>query len=350
MTSFLKKYYRLLRGCYIYLRYIIFRRKNTVHEDKLIFFELNHNRFERYFYLLCKFFLIEGYQIGIKINFNFLGNIERYSKLLLVDENVHFFWRNQKSKQFFQTNATSKKGIFLSDRYFDKSSENSYHVPMSLHPLMYQDEFWNEIIESTSTRKKAIFFAGSLEKGHYDRKELELKFGVFNRVFLANFLSKTKHWLMVDNFQEIENGAEKKIYFLDRNKVDVPMPILRKTLRKFSFFLACPGVSMPFSHNIIEAMSVGCIPIIEENYANLFNPKLIHLENAIIFAHDEENLKETIELAFTLDEFQINKMHNSVNDYYSSHLIPKSVLINLFDNQLSTCFLNAEAFSVSYIK
>jgi hypothetical protein len=350
MTSFLKKYYRLLRGSYIYLRYIIFRRKNTVNYDKLIFFDLNHNRFERYFYLLCKFYLLEGYQIGIKINFNFLGNIERYSKLLLVDENVHFFWRNQKSMQFFYTNPNSKKGIFLSDHYFVKSSEDSYHIPMSLHPLMYQDEFWNEIIESTTSRKKAIFFAGSLEKGHYDRKELELKFGVFNRVFLANFLSTTQHWFLISNFQEIENSAEKKIYFLDRNKVEVPMSILRKTLSEFSFFLACPGVSMPFSHNIIEAMSVGCIPIIEENYANLFNPKLIHLENAIIFRHSKENLIEMIELAFNLDEYQINKMHNNVNEYYSTHLIPKSVLNNLFDNQLSTCLLNAEAFSVSYIK
>jgi hypothetical protein len=106
---------------------------------------------------------------------------------------------------------------------------------------------------------------------------------------------------------------------------------------------------MPFSHNIIEAMSVGCIPIIEENYALKFQPSFIHLENALIFKHSQENLVETIDLAFSLGDVKLHEMINNVRNYYSSYLTPKKVIQQLMDVEPSTCFLNAEAFSASYI-
>ena len=62
------------------------------------------------------------------------------------------------------------------------------------------------------------------------------------------------------------------------------MPDLRPTLAKFRYYMAYPGVFMPFSHNVFEAMSVGCIPIIEDKYADLFQPKLEHLKNSFKFS------------------------------------------------------------------
>jgi hypothetical protein len=320
-----------------------------VQEDKLIFFELNHNRFERYFYLLCKFYLLEGYQIGIKINFNFIGNLETYSALLLKEKNVYFFWKKPNSRQYFYTNLNSNVGILLSDYYFNPSTNKSYHVPMSLHPLMYHDGLWNEQIPINNKRSKSLFFAGSIEKGQYDRKEIEQKFGIFNRIYLFESLRQTKNWFSVKNINELAHIQDSKIYFLDRAILDIPMTYLRKTLSEFTFFFACPGVSMPFSHNIIEAMSVGCIPIIEENYARKFQPSFIHLENALIFKHSQENLVETIDLAFSLGEEKLQEMINNVRNYYSSYLTPKNVIQQLMDGEPSTCFLNAEAFSASYI-
>ncbi|MCF8408709.1 MAG: hypothetical protein K9G36_07000 [Crocinitomicaceae bacterium] len=345
----IKKYYRILRGIFIYFRFVLFKKNGIRYPDKLVFFDLEHNRFERYFYLLCKFYLLEGYQIGIKINFNFIGNLETYSKLLLMEENVYFFWNKPNSRQYFHSNLNSKKGIFLSDYYFNPSSTKSYHVPMSLHPLMYHDGLWNERIPINYQRRKAVFFAGSIEKGQYDRVEIEQKFGIFNRIYLFESLRQTKYWFSVKNINELAPIQESKIYFLDRAILDIPMIQLRRTLSEFTFFFACPGVSMPFSHNIIEAMSVGCIPIIEENYARKFQPSFIHLDNALIFKHSRENLVETIDLAFSIGEEKLQEMINNVRNYYSSYLTPKNVIQNLMDVEPSTCFLNAEAFSASYI-
>jgi hypothetical protein len=61
------------------------------------------------------------------------------------------------------------------------------------------------------------------------------------------------------------------------------MEELRPTLSHFNFFLACPGFIMPYSHNVVEAMSVGAIPVIQDTYAHMFFPTLKHNINAIIF-------------------------------------------------------------------
>jgi hypothetical protein len=345
----IKKYYRILRGIFIYFRVILFKKNGIPNPEKLVFFDLEHNRFERYLYLLCKFYLLEGYQIGIKINFNFIGNLETYSALLLKEKNVYFFWKKPNSRKYFHSNLNSNDGILLSDYYFNPSTNKSYHVPMSLHPLMYHDGLWNEQIPINIQRSKAVFFAGSIEKGQYDRVEIEHKFGIFNRIYLFESLRQTKYWFSVKNINELAPIQESKIYFLDRAILDIPMTQLRRTLSEFTFFFACPGVSMPFSHNVIEAMSVGCIPIIEENYARKFQPSFIHLENALIFKHSQENLVETIDLAFSLGEEKLQEMINNVRNYYSSYLTPKNVIQQLMDVEPSTCFLNAEAFSASYI-
>jgi hypothetical protein len=53
------------------------------------------------------------------------------------------------------------------------------------------------------------------------------------------------------------------------------MDELRHWLAKFDFYFALPGVVMPFSHNIIEAISVGCIPFIQQSSSHLFLSQLV---------------------------------------------------------------------------
>ena len=56
-------------------------------------------------------------------------------------------------------------------------------------------------------------------------------------------------------------------------------------LSKTDFFICPPGFCMPMCHNVIEAMAVGAIPVI--NYPEWFNPTLRHMENCIVF--DDRN-------------------------------------------------------------
>lgn len=337
-------------GVYIY-SFKIFLRKSDLKfsSNQIAFFDLTHNRFERYLYLLCKFYLMNGYIVVFKVNFTFLGNLERYSSMLLMEKDVYFSFKEKRTKFYFHTDISRKDGIYLSDEYFCKPNNYDYHIPMTQHPLMYHHGYWN--IEITPNKRfNSIFFAGSLEKGQYDRPEINSIFEIFNRQQLASLLVESQYWLDIENIQELNSEISQKIVFLNRKKVDVPMADLRLTLSKFNFFMACPGVSMPFSHNIIEAMSVGTIPIIEQNYALLFEPKLIHLENTIIFSNSKNSLFESIQQALLLKEEQIETIRQNVINYYNKYYLPIRVIEKLHLSEVNKCYLNAESFSVNYLR
>ena len=50
-----------------------------------------------------------------------------------------------------------------------------------------------------------------------------------------------------------------------------------------NFYFALLGVVLPFAHNVVEAMSAGVIPFLQEGYANLFQPALIDRLQAVTF-------------------------------------------------------------------
>jgi hypothetical protein len=127
------------------------------------------------------------------------------------------------------------------------------------------------------------------------------------------------------------------------------MDELRPTLAKFNYFLACPGVTMPYAHNIIEAMSVGCIPIIQKEYATMFFPALENEINAIIFSGLSE-LVSRIKFALNLPESQIGFMRREVTKYYNNQLTPLALRHKLLKYPYSKIYLQAEHNSVALIK
>ena len=102
---------------------------------------------------------------------------------------------------------------------------------------------------------------------------------------------------------------------------------------------------MPHSHNIIEAMSVGTIPLIQ--FGDRFYPPLIDGENAIFF-RDLNDLKNKIEYISHLEENEISQLRINVIDYYENNLSPKSFVrkINDLTNSRYELFLNVESISV----
>lgn len=72
-------------------------------------------------------------------------------------------------------------------------------------------------------------------------------------------------------------------------------------------------------HNVIEAMSVGTIPII--NYPEWLDPSLADMVNCIVF-DDKIDLIIKINLVLNLDKEKINEMKASVIEYYQNNLDP----------------------------
>jgi hypothetical protein len=113
-------------------------------------------------------------------------------------------------------------------------------------------------------------------------------------------------------------------------------------LNQCDFFIAPPGVVIPFSHNIIEAMSVATIPI--TNYGHLFEPPLIDGVHCLSFSNEEELIKK-VKQALEMDDAAKSDMRKNILTYYTNHLEPKAFAQKLL--QLNA-MKHIEYYSTSY--
>lgn len=86
---------------------------------------------------------------------------------------------------------------------------------------------------------------------------------------------------------------------------------------------------MPMCHNVIEAMAVGTIPII--NYPEWLNPGLVDMENCIAFDSKADLAKKITEV-LNMKREQIDEMRTRVIEYYQNNLDPAGFMKKLESN------------------
>ena len=313
--------------------------------------------YHRYFYTLIKFFSIEGYAVYYPacdlVEFRkkfFRKNAQPWNFFnLIFDEGLVILGEMPADKDFIELNDDN----ISPDYYFlaQERKEHFFRIPMTMHPLFYHMEHWQTPVKMVKKRKSTVFFSGNLDPGPYQK----FKRGIFqqeNRADICRHLRLKPFYKNIkteESLQEFIRGEEDfRVIMINTHEMDIYMPGLRSVLNEFNFFLALPGVFIPHSHNLIEALSVSMIPVIHENYASRMTPPFVHLENAILF-ENLEDLDEKINIAFKMDEEQINKMRKSVQDYYTENLTPHSVIKKIFSNKEKLFFLQAEQNSVKEI-
>jgi hypothetical protein len=313
-----------------------------------------HDNYERYTYLLAKLFELEGYQVVMRPNLKFLFSFgEHYLNHILTEKIVLFSARKPPNAIAVFSDRISNLHVdnFISKDYFSTIYEedaNSYHIPIGLHPTMYGNGLWNSPIKPTH-RKKAVFFAGQFDEFEYKRLRSKGKFNMPDRIHLRNLLKKLPNTTFPKSQQElIANSKDGQIDIVERSNFSVPTTVLRQTIAGYSFFIACPGVAMPISHNIYEAMSVKTIPIIHRDYAQMFHPPLTDYKNAILYG--DHNFTAKMQEVVLMDQKKINEMVAEVTTYYNTNLTPKAIVRKLMNPRASRYFLNAERASVSLMK
>jgi len=105
---------------------------------------------------------------------------------------------------------------------------------------------------------------------------------------------------------------------------------------------------MPYAHNLVEAMSVGAIPLIQKEYAEIIHPPLRHLVNAIVFI-DLPDLLEKIDFTYNISEDLLTNMKDNVVTYYQEYLTPK-VVINQLVNKKYKKFSITLFYIVDFLK
>jgi glycosyltransferase involved in cell wall biosynthesis len=91
-------------------------------------------------------------------------------------------------------------------------------------------------------------------------------------------------------------------------------------MSRSDFFISPPGWRMPHSHNLIEAMSVGTIPI--TNYHSYMRPPLTPGGDCLAFSTLEE-LENVIDRALNMEAKEVQRLRKGVISYYDENLEPE---------------------------
>jgi hypothetical protein len=192
-------------------------------------------------------------------------------------------------------------------------------MPYPMHPgiVNYAGRAQREACRRIENRR-GIFFSGS-QRAKYGRDVLRKGFDVLNRLEILDLVRASFSDRVVLSRDEGQHPMPIVLPAAEGAKANAPIPIERwlATLASHQFFLCCPGIAQPMCHNIIEAMSVGVIPIIE--YPERFSPPLIDGETAICY-RGQDGLADAVARVDRMSAGKILQMSENVAAHYDQHL------------------------------
>lgn len=351
---FRKKVKRKIVANFNYMRIIVIC-FFTKPKGKTVFLEITEIDINRYLYNLIKFFKLNGYTIYIPRNKSLINKLcqkkgeFKYASWILNGD-VKIGIPDLKNKTF----CITKKQ--LSNDYFSRrfqSEQGSYYVPMSQYPLLYDSLKDEENIVYSFKRKRSVFMAGNFDIKIYNNISNDGYFEITSRREVADFIYDQDYYYQLKSFENlieyIGSPLDFKVLLIDTTKdFKIKMSKLKDVLKEFDFFMALPGVVIPQSHNLIEAMAVGCIPIIHKTYANLFFPVLEHYQTAFVYENKQE-LDNILKEVFVLNEDEVILLRENVSNYYKKHLSPKAVVDTILNKNYSKIIIQAEHVSLNLL-
>jgi glycosyltransferase involved in cell wall biosynthesis len=251
--------------------------------------------------------------------------------------------------------ATAPKVPMLDSRPSSlDSSSQVLRAPYFMHPSVYHRGLHKSRSPSTAfdsaakqRRRFRIGFFGTHDRDFYTK---HYHFPGMNRFeILEAFFEK-----FGDSFVNLEGPpqdwkAEQIAVSIDARggdrsgKAFLSQDHYFEALHKCDFVLSPPGWCMPVSHNLIEAMFCGAIPI--TNGGAFMAEPLTDGLNCLEF-QDEEGLVPVIDRALAMDDCEVARMRKAVRDYYDRFLEPKAFGELAMQSNSSPILVSAEEHSV----
>jgi len=270
----------------------------------------------RYLYYLFRDFTSAGYFPLFKKNIRFWSSFphKRYKNLILDFPIATFESYNCIPKETILLTDHRKhnyagKTILVDYQHRLCQGDREIALPFSCSPSILHKNLNFEELSQKHPRTNQVFFGGAAQRPKYASQTLSDKYNVVTR---ADALDQI---LEAINNKVIAPNSPLKLHYKpeDRIPYDQWMP----TLGASEFFLALPGVEMPLSHNLIESLAVGTIPILQ--YPQYMSPPLIHDETCLVY-HDKESLIDTIKSVFSMSPEKKLDLSTKAKTYYNTHL------------------------------
>ena len=189
-------------------------------------------------------------------------------------------------------------------------------MPYPMHPatLRHLDRTDLHRLRDQRSDRQAILFAGS-QKARYGDQWMQREFGILSRLELLDTLRERFADRIDDSLRP--NASSRPIVLIDSRTAAISAEHWLPTLARARFFLCCPGGRQPLCHNLIEAMSVGTIPLIE--YGDRMTPRLRDGETAICF-RGRRGLIEAVERIDQMSDNELLGLSRRVATLYDEHL------------------------------
>lgn len=326
-------------------RYMDYRRwlkqQNTIipHDQPLVVFDFRDSRIDgpqgRRFYCLFIFFVRAGFYPLLRENYFFLGNIQDKYKKLCLQEKFSILRHAQSSlpaeyvlvtDKWCSSLSRSASQVITLNYQSDYSPDSTcFPMPFPMFPPVYAHQ---QDLHLKQYRQQArpwnIFFGGDANPEKYNKNSIR---DIYAKLSRAQILDVMRNNLDCQgSYRELHSNTEldkirnktiNGLVVMNTRKCKVEPINWLATLANSNFFLACPGVRYPMSHNLIEALAVGSIPITQ--YPEMFFPALEDGKNCLVF-NNEQELLEKIRQAIAMPAEQIISMRNAAQVYYDTYL------------------------------
>ncbi len=333
-----------------YRRWLKQQRRDVPQNQPLVVFDFRDTRIDgpqgRRFYCLFIFFIRAGFYPVLRDNYFALGNIQEKYKQLCLQEDFSVLQHERDLPQdyllitdkWYSSLARNAKKIITVNYQPDyQAGDACFPMPFPMFPPIYaaQQDLQLETFRQQQ-RQWTVFFGGDAEHGKYNKKSIRKIYAKLSRAQLLQSIKKILRpecSIELQNEGMLQNAKEKHhtgLVVMNTRQCKVAAEDWLSTIAHAHFFLACPGVRYPMSHNIIEAMAVGSIPITQ--YPEMFFPALEDGKNCLTFRNETE-LQTVIVKAMAMDESTVSALAQAAASYYEQYLAPTASIQQLLDHR-----------------
>lgn len=346
---------RLWRRYRWYLRPLIYRRyrrwlarqnREAPAHQPVAVFDFRDSRIDgpqgRRFYTLFMFFVRTGYYPMLARSYLFLANIGKKEKRHTLSEDFAILEPGGAPPADYvliTDRATSRwargasRIIRIDYRPEYQPGDGTFPMPFPLFPGVYargEDQHIHAL--RRHPRPWRVFFGGDALLGKYSQPSITR---VYRKLPRTDVLERLRQALPASCWVDPQNQAEfdalrgasfDGLVIMNTRNCRVPVQDWLATVASGRFYLACPGYRYPMSHNIIEAMAVGSIPITQ--YPELFFPTLEHGKNCLVF-RGAEDLADVVQQAIDMPEAEADRLAAGAAAYYDQFLSPQATVSGL---------------------
>lgn len=329
----------------VYRNYALLKRRVKANQwaadAPSVLFRLTDIRQEPYYFPVVFALHEAGYNVFIADHPKFIGNASGPGRFIYELSRVTICTRPAvpvdllvtDSRKVFAAPGTCGKKVLLLPQTPGTGEGNKPRLPYPMHPNAYHFRYFEKLAGLRGgARKCRILFSGNTDAAAYSNPVIGRVHGKLNRIEVVGALLRHLDGPCLRVIRTKEDLAgQPEAYFPGARlylwqwspaasrglEIRVPNDQWHDFLATGDFFLCCPGIVIPQSHNAIEAMAVGTIPILQ--YAEYFHPALAHGINCIAFS-GEADLVEKIREVVRMDAGAVARMRRNVIAYYEKYL------------------------------